>query len=140
MPGAEDTLHDVGRVSADRDHLAVRHIDHAHQSEGDRESDRDDQQNAAGGKSAEKGADGVYRAHMRGDLRETGVRGSLHFGRAVLRKLTEQILAGNRSDFAEFPRRGRLHGGIFIDELRECDRLTDGAFHARVCFFLLTQK
>ena len=35
---AKEVLHDVGRVGADHDQLAVRHVDDAHQAVGDREA------------------------------------------------------------------------------------------------------
>ena len=54
--GAENILHDITRVSADRDHLAVRHIDNAHQAERNREPQRDNQQNRTETKPAKNGA------------------------------------------------------------------------------------
>ena len=44
---AEQVLHDVGRVRADHDQLAVRHVDDAHQAVGDREPERGEQQDRA---------------------------------------------------------------------------------------------
>ncbi len=40
-------LHHEGRVGADHDHLAMRHVDDAHDAEGDGESDRSEQQDRA---------------------------------------------------------------------------------------------
>ena len=40
----EDVLHDVRRVGADHDQLAVRHVDDAHQAIGDRKAERGQQQ------------------------------------------------------------------------------------------------
>ena len=42
----EQVLHDVRRVRADHDQLAVRHVDDAHQAVGDREAERREQQDA----------------------------------------------------------------------------------------------
>ena len=45
--GADQLLHDEGRVGADHDHLAMGHVDDAHGAEGDRETDGREQQNGA---------------------------------------------------------------------------------------------
>jgi hypothetical protein len=45
--GADDFLHDEGRVGAQHDHLAVRHVDDAHGAEGDGKPDRRQQQHRA---------------------------------------------------------------------------------------------
>ena len=45
--GADDLLHDEGRVGAQHHHLAMRHVDHAHGAEGDGEPDRRQQQHRA---------------------------------------------------------------------------------------------
>ena len=44
---AEQVLHDIGRIGADHDELAVRHVDDAHQPVGDREAERGEQQDRA---------------------------------------------------------------------------------------------
>ncbi len=44
---SKQVLHDVGRIGADHDQLAVRHVDHAHQPVGDREAERGEQQDRA---------------------------------------------------------------------------------------------
>ena len=54
---AEQVLHDVRRVRADHDELAVRHVDDAHQAVGDRETQRGEQQDAAEAHAAEHAAD-----------------------------------------------------------------------------------
>ena len=43
----EETLDDVGRVGAEHEHLAMGHVDHAHEAEGDGETQRRQQQDAA---------------------------------------------------------------------------------------------
>ena len=58
---AENVLHDVGRVGADRDHFAVRHVDDAHQAEGDGEAERDHEQNGAEAEAAKNGAEEIDR-------------------------------------------------------------------------------
>ena len=45
--GADRLLHDEGRVGAEHDHLAMRHVDDAHDAEGDGEADRGEQQHRA---------------------------------------------------------------------------------------------
>ena len=44
---ADELLHDEGRVGAEHHHLAVRHVDDAHDAEGDGEADRREQQHRA---------------------------------------------------------------------------------------------
>jgi len=51
---AKNGLHHVRGVGADHQHFAVRHVDDAHQPEGDRESERREQQHAAEADSIEK--------------------------------------------------------------------------------------
>ena len=43
--GRQKRLHDVGRIGAEHHHFAMRHVDDAHDAEGDREADRRQQQN-----------------------------------------------------------------------------------------------
>ena len=43
----ETLLHDEGRIGAEHDHLAMRHVDDAHHAEGDGKPDRRQQQDAA---------------------------------------------------------------------------------------------
>ena len=62
--GAENILDDVGRVSADCDHLAVRHVDDAHKAEGDGETEGDDEENTAEAESAEEGAEKIDGGEM----------------------------------------------------------------------------
>ena len=45
--GADDLLHDEGRVGAEHHHLAMRHVDDAHDAEGDGEADGRQQQHRA---------------------------------------------------------------------------------------------
>ena len=45
--GADDLLHDERRVGAQHHHLAVRHVDDAHDAEGDGEADGGEQQHRA---------------------------------------------------------------------------------------------
>jgi len=45
--GAEKLLADIGGISAEHDHFAMRHIDDAHDAKGDGEPDRCEQQDAA---------------------------------------------------------------------------------------------
>ncbi len=58
-PGAKNVLRDVTRISADGDHFAVRHVDDAHQAEGDGEAERDHQQNGAEAEAAKNGAEEI---------------------------------------------------------------------------------
>ena len=52
----KDIFDQVGRVSTNGDHLSVRHIDHAHKTKGNGQTDGNDQQNATKAKTTEKGA------------------------------------------------------------------------------------
>ena len=45
--GADQLLHDEGRVGAEHHHLAMRHVDDAHDAEGDGEADGGEQQHRA---------------------------------------------------------------------------------------------
>ncbi len=54
---AEQVLDHVGRVGADHDQLAVRHVDDAHQPVGDGEPQRSEQQHAAEAHAAEDAPD-----------------------------------------------------------------------------------
>jgi hypothetical protein len=45
--GPEDALHGPGRIGADHQQLAVRHVDHAHHAIGDRQAERGEQQDRA---------------------------------------------------------------------------------------------
>ena len=61
--------HDVGRVGAEHQHLAVGHVDHAHQAERDREPERREQQHAAEAQAVEEVA---RRASTKNALRSIG--------------------------------------------------------------------
>ena len=43
--GGRSDLHDIGRIGAEHHHFAMRHIDDAHDAEGDRKADRRQKQN-----------------------------------------------------------------------------------------------
>jgi len=58
--GGENRLRHVGRVGADHHDLAVRHVDHAHQTVGDGEAQRGDEQHGAEAEAAEKRAEKVH--------------------------------------------------------------------------------
>ena len=114
----QEELDDIGRVGAEHHHLAVRHVDDAHDAEGDREADRREQQDGRGGEAVpeilrrapeqEPGMDGgKRRVRRRLDLR---VRG-------LLVERVDQVLriliaaAFQRLDRREPVRRGRVIAG-----------------------------
>ncbi len=59
-PAAEKILHHVTGIGADGDHFTVRHVDDAHQSEGDGQSQRHDQQNRAQADAVKNGAEEIH--------------------------------------------------------------------------------
>ena len=65
---AEEVLHDVGRVGADHDQLAVRHVDDAHEAVGDREPERREQQDRAQAHAREERGPRAARARAALDL------------------------------------------------------------------------
>ncbi|KAG1247505.1 hypothetical protein G6F65_020131 [Rhizopus arrhizus] len=54
QPGAEQRLHHIRHIGADHQQFAVRHIDDAHQAEGDGQPQRSQQQHAAQADAVEK--------------------------------------------------------------------------------------
>ena len=56
---AEDPLHHVGGISADHQHLAVRHVDDPHETKGNGETQCGQQQNAAEAQPVEQGAENL---------------------------------------------------------------------------------
>src|SRR5207247_2264947 len=72
---AKNILHEVSRVRADRDHLAVRHVDHAHQAERNGEAEGAHEQDAAEAEAAKKGAEKVDRRAMAFDRAQGFARG-----------------------------------------------------------------
>ena len=49
--GRQEELDDIGRVGAEHHHLAVRHVDDAHDAEGDGEADGGEQQHRRSGEA-----------------------------------------------------------------------------------------
>ncbi len=66
--GREEVLDQVGGVGSDHHQLAVGHVDHPHQAEGDGEPHGRDQEDAPGGESAEQGAHRVDPRNVRADV------------------------------------------------------------------------
>ncbi len=78
--GAEDLLHHEGGVGAEHDHLAVRHVDDAHDAEGDGEPDGGEQQDAAEADALEQGQADADQLQPAVDRAERAVDGVLDVG------------------------------------------------------------
>ena len=88
--GADEFLHDEGRVGAEHHHFAMRHVDDAHHAEGDGKADRRQQQHRA---EREPVPGVLHRAPEREialDLRAGGSRGLTHRRRQVGRQAVDQ--------------------------------------------------
>jgi hypothetical protein len=60
----ENILHHITGVSADGDHFAVRHVDDAHQAEGDRQAKRDHQQNRPKAQAVKNRANKIHERNV----------------------------------------------------------------------------
>ena len=97
---AKQVLHHVGRIGAQHHHLAVRHVDHAHQAIGDRKAQRRKQQHAAEAESGKHRASRfvigqafVYGMHRGGD-HLAHIRVSLAAGQQAARKQILHVRTG----------------------------------------------
>ena len=141
QPGAEQRLHHIGNVGADHQQLAMRHIDHAHQPEGDGQPQRRQQQHAAQAQAVEEiacpfdGGQAAVDAAQRvgGGLAHAGVGfgigavALLHQGR---QHGTERGVVTAAQQFHGMTPRGRIGALQFQPGLRDLQR---GA-HGRVAF------
>ena len=78
--GAEDVLDDIAGIGADGDHLAVRHVDHPHQAEGDRQPERHDEQDRAQADAVEDRAEEVDVIDVPLDGIDRGLHRRRHLG------------------------------------------------------------
>ncbi|MNI39852.1 hypothetical protein D3C73_940430 [compost metagenome] len=130
-------LHDIGRVRAQHQHLAVRHVDHPEQAEGDCQAECGEQQNGAQGHAAEGLAEHLADQQFAFDLRQAGLGGSAHrrVGFAIALQQTFQACARQWvTGFTEQAHRGEAHGGIAIHQLQVGQRQAQRGVHALVLF------
>jgi hypothetical protein len=71
---AKQSLYNVRRVSADHDQLTVRHVDDTHQSIGDREAERSEQQDRAKTHAGEDNTEALTPCQTAFDLAQTSLR------------------------------------------------------------------
>ena len=114
---------DVGGVGAHGDHLAMRHVDDAHQPERDREAERHDKQDAAERGAAEERTQEVDGGAVRFDRPNGGARGVderwLLRGLGVLERHLHEIGAGEGAERLQLGQGGelrRIGGGLQADE------------------------
>ena len=102
--GAENILNHIAGVGADRDHLAVRHVDDSHQAERDRQAERDDEQNRAETEAAKDRAEEVDPGNVLFDGLDCGALGASNFGAGfrIGRKALKIIQAADGLQFASF--------------------------------------
>ena len=90
--GRQQRLHDIGRIGAEHHHLAMRHVDDAHDAEGDRKADGRQQQNGRGREAVPE----VLHDAPQGEARMDGARAPRR--RALDRRIGR--LLGDRVDEA----------------------------------------
>ena len=104
--GADELLDDEGRVGAEHDHLAMRHVDDAHHAEGDGEADRGQQQHRA----ERDAVPDVLRRRPRSPASR-----SMSAIAAVGRVLQRAVGAGRERRSAATARRGRRARAMHVD-------------------------
>ena len=108
QPGLKDALHDVGGVGADHHQLAVRHVDHAHQSVGDGQAQRGQKQHRAQADAAEDGVEAVAPDQRGVDILDGRMDGVLHRRVALLgQSLVQEQLGLGVAVAAQFLGRGQ---------------------------------
>ena len=130
---AEQVLHHVGRVGADHHQLAVRHVDDAHQAVGDRQAERDQQQDRAEADAGEDDAEALAPGEARLDRRQRELELRAHLGVGLdvgLQALEQQRLGGRRGCCRPAPSRPRGAWPCRRDEIS-----TAGAQHGRAAAF-----
>ena len=145
QPFAKNRLHDIGRVSPDDHDLAVSHIDDTHQSEGNRQPERHEQENAAETNSAKTGPKRINGGSMRINGEKRVVRGGNDgwFLRSCARFRKGglyEIIARNGGEVLQFGKGFRFHVIGFVLELNEGDGFAQGAFHCGVLLGGLAQQ
>jgi hypothetical protein len=111
---AEKILHDIGRVRADHDQLAVRHVDHAHQAVSDGEAERGEQQDRAERGAGEREAEPLAPGEARLDRAQALLRLEADLFVGVAGRFEQQRLVGWRAQGAD---RGQARRPVVALEL-----------------------
>ena len=138
----ENLLHHEGGVGAQHDQLAVGHVDHAHDAEGDGQADGGQQQHRAQAQAEKNGVGGFVALGALVDFIQRALRGVAFGGGVALRQPVAQHVAhrrlqaaGHRVDgvqtLVELAGRVTQHGDV--------QGRVDHALDQRVGFFRLAQ-
>ncbi len=130
-------LHDIGRVGAEHEHLAVSHVDHPEQAEGDRQTEGGEQQNRAQRHAAEGLAEHFADQQFALDLREAGFGGGAHAGIAFHARFEQTFKARacqRVAGFTEQTYRREAHRRVAVDQLQIGQRQAQGRVDAWVFF------
>ena len=133
----EHQLHHVRRVSAKHQHLAVGHVDHPEQAEGDRQPEGRQQQNRTEGHATESLAEHFADQQFAFDLGQAGFGGGVHTGVGFDAgfEQTFEAGAGQRiAGFAEQTHGGEAYCRVTVDQLQIGQRQAQGGVNAFVLF------
>ena len=117
----EQDLHHVGGIGAEHQHLAVGHVDHPEQAEGDGQAKRGEQQDRAQAHAAEGLTEQLADQQLALDLRQAGLRCSAYRSvtfharvQQVFQARARQWLAG----LAEQAHGGHAYRRVGVDQLQ----------------------
>ena len=128
MPVLRDhLLGDVGDVGADHEELAVRHVDHAHLAERERQAERGQQQDGAGGGAGEEGGGECVHAFA---FRASCGRGA-GAGRGVPRRRTAPPTTGSELGRSGVTTCVRVPPGVALEERIGLDRARPSSTRCR---------
>lgn len=130
-------LHHVSRVRPEHQHLAVGHIDHAEQAEGDCQAQGREQQDRTQRHAAEGLAEDLAEHQFAFDLRQAGLGSGVHGGVGfdTWREQRLKTRTGQRvTGAAQQTHGGEAHGGVGVDQLQVGQRQAEGAVHVLVGF------
>jgi hypothetical protein len=133
----EHQLHHIRRVGAEHQHLAVGHVDHPEQTEGDGQTEGRQQQNRTEGHAAEGLTEDLADQQFAFDLSQAGFGGGAHVGigfnagfEQTFEARTGEWIAG----FAEQSHRGEAHRRVSVDQLQIGQRQAQGGVNAFIFF------
>lgn len=130
-------LHHIGGVGAEHQHLAVSHVDHAEQAEGDRQAQSRQQQDRAQGHAAERLAEDFTHHQFAFDLGQAGFSGGVHGGVGfhAWRQQRFKARAGQRvAGAAEQAHGCQAHHRVGVDQLQVGQGQAQGAVHLLIRF------
>ncbi|MNN00384.1 hypothetical protein D3C81_1129720 [compost metagenome] len=131
----EHQLHDIGRVGAEHQHLAVGHVDHAEQAEGDRQPQCREQQNRAQRHATEGLPQELADQQFAFDLSQAGFGCRAYTGIGFNAWIEQAFEAGagqRITGFSEQAHSGQPHSRVGIHQLQVGQREAEGGVNAFV--------